>query len=352
MKVIDRYIFKQILYSIIAVVLVILGLDILISFLDQLKRVNDSYTLQGALNYSLWTSPRRVYENLTLSTLVGVMVGLGVMASQNELTVMRAAGISTLSILRVVYKPVMLVAFFGLLLGEYVAPYSEHKAQTDRDIALSGTGGYSQRGLWHKEGNTFIYIDIILDREHLRSISRHEFDENQNLVQTSHAHNAFFEEGQWRLTDIKYTIFDAKNTQVKRIRQEYWQSSLTPDLISIVAVEPTDLSISGLWSYSQYLRQQSINADNYLLAFWAKILQPLSISVLVLAGISFIFGPLRSVPVGQRIISGVILGFTFKIFQDLLGPASSVYGFPAFLAILVPIVLCGFGGWYLLKKAG
>jgi lipopolysaccharide export system permease protein len=68
----------------------------------------------------------------------------------------------------------------------------------------------------------------------------------------------------------------------------------------------------------------------------------------VLIGISFIFGPLRSVTVGQRLIVGILVGLTFKFAQDLMGPASSVYGFAPWLAVLVPILVClMFGGWML-----
>lgn len=351
MMVLDRYIFRLVAQSVLAVLLVVLGLDLLIAFLDQIGNMNEHYTLGGAFHYVAWTLPRRLYEYIPLATLVGVMVGLGMLASQSELTVMRAAGVSTGSILLTVFKPVMLMALLGLLLGQFIAPVTEQRAQSVRAVAMAEGGGYSVNGVWHKEGNTFIFINAVESGEVIHGITRYEFASDLQLQRSSFAQRGEFEEGAWKLTDVRETRLYDTHTQTETFAQERWQSGLTPDLLSIVVVEPVDLSITGLWEYARYLQGQGVNADVYLLAFWAKLLQPLSIMALVLAGISFVFGPLRSVPIGQRIVSGVILGLVFKFTQDLLGPASSVYGFPPLLATLLPILLCGLGGWYLLQRA-
>ncbi|KGK43064.1 permease [Nitrincola sp. A-D6] len=352
MKVLDQYIFKQVMQSVLAVLLVVLGLDLLIAFLDQMDNMNEYYTLGGAVHYVAWTLPRRLYEYIPLGTLVGVMIGLGVLASQSELTVMRAAGVSTGRILLTVFKPVLLMALLGLLLGQFIAPFTEQRAQSVRAVAMAGGGSYSASGIWHKEGNTFIFINAVESGEIIHGVTRYEFTSDLQLQRSSFARRGVFEDGAWTLNDVNETHLYEAHTQTATLAQERWSSGLTPDLLSIVVVEPVDLSITGLWEYASYLQGQGVSADVYLQAFWAKLLLPVSIAALVLAGISFVFGPLRSVPIGQRIVSGVILGLLFKFTQDLLGPASSVYGFPPLLATLLPILLCGLGGWYLLRRAG
>ena len=79
--------------------------------------------------------------------------------------------------------------------------------------------------------------------------------------------------------------------------------------------------------------------------------KPLATAALVLVAISFIFGPLRSVTMGQRIFTGVVLGIVFVLLQKLLGPSSLVFGFPPLIAVLFPIALCIALGMYLLNKA-
>jgi len=88
-----------------------------------------------------------------------------------------------------------------------------------------------------------------------------------------------------------------------------------------------------------------------MMAFWKKILQPLTTAVLVLVAISFVFGPLRSVTMGFRVFSGVIVGLIFKYAQDLLGPSSLVFGFNPIYATLIPVFVCLVVGIYLLRRA-
>jgi lipopolysaccharide export system permease protein len=100
------------------------------------------------------------------------------------------------------------------------------------------------------------------------------------------------------------------------------------------------------------LELQNADTSVYELAYWRKVLQPLVIIGLVLIGISFVFGPLRDSTMGLRIFVGVVIGISFKIIQDMLGPFSIVFGFPAVLAVLMPVLLCMGVGLYLLRRGG
>ncbi|MEZ1376227.1 LptF/LptG family permease, partial [Enterobacter hormaechei] len=102
---------------------------------------------------------------------------------------------------------------------------------------------------------------------------------------------------------------------------ERWDAQLSPQLLNTVVMEPEALSISGLWQYIHYLADQGLNNNRYWLAFWTKVLQPLVTAALVLMAISFIFGPLRSVTLGQRIFTGVLVGFALTLLKLVLKAA-------------------------------
>jgi lipopolysaccharide export system permease protein len=349
----DWYIARHVMGAILAVLLVVVGLDLVSAFLDQLDDLSEHYDLTDLALYLGMTVPKRIYEFIPLTSLVGCLIGLGMLATHSELTVMRAAGFSTARILLAVFKPVMLLALFALVLGQFIAPYTEQKAQSFRALQQSGNGVMSSRyGIWHREGLSFIHINAVESRGVIHGVTRYRFSDDHQLAQASFARIGHFQDGQWQLEDVRNTLFTEQGTQVDNQAREAWTSGLTPELLSVIVVDPVDLSISGLWSYSTYLAEQGVSADTYLLAFWGKLLQPLAILALVLIGVSFIFGPLRSVTVGQRVIAGVIFGLMFKFAQDLLGPASSVFGFPPLIAVVLPILLCGGAGFWLLRRAG
>ena len=74
----------------------------------------------------------------------------------------------------------------------------------------------------------------------------------------------------------------------------------------------------------------------YQLNMWSKIFQPLSVAVMMLMALSFIFGPLRSVPMGVRVVTGISFGFIFYVLDQIFGPLTPVYGIPPIIGALLP----------------
>ncbi|MCD5993970.1 LPS export ABC transporter permease LptG [Pseudomonas sp. CDFA 602] len=349
----DRYIGKSVFMAIMAVLGIILGLASLFAFIDEMGDISDTYSVWDASSFVLMTAPRRVYDMLPMAALIGCLIGLGSLASSSELTIMRAAGVSIGRIVWAVMKPMLFLMVAGVLVGEYVAPYAENQAQANRSLA-QGTGDAqsAKHGLWHRQGDEFIHINAVQPNGLMYGVTRYRFDDQRHMLTSSFARQANFKTDYWELKDVATTYFRDGSTEVINTPLERWDVSLSPQLLSTVVMPPESLSISGLWSYSHYLADQGLSNGRYWLAFWTKVLQPFVTVALVLMAISFIFGPLRSVTLGQRVFTGVLVGFTFRIVQDLLGPSSQVFGFPPLLAVLVPATACAVAGLWLLRRAG
>jgi lipopolysaccharide export system permease protein len=349
----DRYIGSSVFTAIVGVLGVILGLASLFAFIDEMSDVSDTYTLLDVLSFVVLTAPRRVYDMLPMAALIGCLIGLGSLASASELTIMRAAGVSIGRIVWAVMKPMLILMLVGVLVGEYVAPATENIAQANRSLAQgSGDAQSAKHGLWHRQGDEFIHVNSVQPNGLLYGVTRYRFDDQRHMLSSSFAKRAKFEEDHWQLSDVTTTLFHDGSTEVVSIPDERWDVALSPQLLSTVVMSPESLSISGLWGYIHYLADQGLNNGRYWLAFWVKVLQPLVTAALVLMAISFVFGPLRSVTLGQRIFTGVLVGFTFRIVQDLLGPSSLVFGFSPLFAVLVPAGICALAGVWLLRRAG
>ena len=349
----DRYIGKSVFVAILAVLGIILGLASLFAFIDEMGDVSDSYTLLDAGSFVALTAPRRLYEMLPMAALIGCLIGLGSLASSSELTIMRAAGVSIGRIVWAVMKPMLVLMIFGVLVGEYVAPAAENQAQANRALAQgSGDAQSARHGMWHRQGDEFIHINAVQPSGVLYGVTRYRFDKERHMLSASFSRQAKFKTDYWELKDITTTFFRDGSTEVIKTADERWDVALSPQLLSTVVMPPDSLSITGLWQYAHYLADQGLSNGRYWLAFWTKVLQPLVTVALVLMAISFIFGPLRSVTLGQRVFTGVLVGFTFRIAQDLLGPSSLVFGFSPLFAVLVPAGICALAGILLLRRAG
>ncbi|MVV51010.1 LPS export ABC transporter permease LptG [Pseudomonas sp. PB120] len=349
----DRYIGSSVFIAILAVLGIILGLATLFAFIDEMGEVSDTYTLTDVLSYVLLTAPRRLYDMLPMAALIGCLIGLGSLASNSELTIMRAAGVSIGRIVWAVMKPMLVLMLVGVLIGEYIAPATESTAQANRSLAQgSGDAQSAKHGLWHRQGDEFIHVNSVQPNGLLYGVTRYRFDDQRRILSSSFSKRAEFDKDHWQLTDVTTTLFHDKSTEVVTAPVERWNVALSPQLLSTVVMSPDSLSITGLWGYIHYLADQGLNNGRYWLAFWVKVLQPLVTAALVLMAISFIFGPLRSVTLGQRVFTGVLVGFTFRIVQDLLGPSSLVFGFSPLFAVLVPAGVCALAGVWLLRRAG
>jgi len=353
MHKIDRYVMKTVGGAMFLVMVVVLSLDLIFAFIAELDDTANNYQTLDALWYVFLTLPRRIYDYLPLGAFMGCLVGLGSMASSSELTVIRAAGVSIKRIVWSAMKPALFVVLLGVGIGEYLAPPAERIAQSEKAVALgAGSNVAAASGLWHREGNVFIHMNAVQPSGVLFGISLFRFNEQRQLLAASFAERAIYQGDHWILENVQTTKLEEQGTTRVTHNQLRWESGLSPSVLSVLIVKPENLAMTGLLTYARYLDEQGLSASRYWLAFWKKTLMPLGTAVMVLVAISFIFGPLRSVTMGFRVFTGLLVGLSFKYMQDLLGPMSVVYGFDPILAVLVPIAVNAGIGILLMRRAG
>jgi lipopolysaccharide export system permease protein len=351
-RTLDLYLARTLIGTVFITLVVLIGLSSLIKFVEQLKYIDrGDYDVMIAGIYVLLSIPREIEQFFPMATLIGGLIGMGMLASNSELVVMQAAGMSRLSIIGAAMKSALLMVVFVMAMGEWVAPVSEAQAKEIRTQAISGGSLFSsQRLVWAKDGGDFVSIGEVLSRDKLLDISVYQFDDELNLTHIINAGQANFSGQSWRLTDVTHTVFTDEQVKVSRQPRDKWQSSLTPDKLGVVTVKPEALSIKGLKDYLTYLRSNSQDASRYELALWRKVMQPLTVGVMLLLALSFIFGPLRSVTMGARVIMGVLTGFGFFIANEVFGPLSLVYQLPAVVGALLPSLLFAGLAVYLLRR--
>ena len=340
-KILDIYIGKAILFATMICLFTLVGLSAVIKYVEQLKAVGrGSYGLLEALFYVVLKMPREITIFFPMAALLGALIGLGALASSSELVVIQAAGQSRFKIVLSSMKTAIPMMLLVMLMGEYVAPYTEQKATEFRAESISGQSIIrAQVGVWAKDKDNFINIGKVNNGSHLQDVTIYQFGDDQRLQQTTQAKTATYVKKYWQLKGLTITRFEADEITVSQQDEERWNSTLTPEKLDVVTIEPEDLSISGLYSYINYLDSNKQDAASYELAFWRKIFQPLSIGVMVLLALSFVFGPLRTVSMGARILMGVIAGFTFYLASETFGPISLVYSLPPVLGAVLPSAL-------------
>ena len=341
-KILDLYIGRTIISTTALVLVTFVGLSGIIKYVEQLRKVGrGTYDLLQALYFVLLSIPRDIEMFFPMAALLGALIGLGMLAASSELVVMQAAGFSKLDIGLSVLKTAVPLMIIVTLLGQWGAPQAQKMARDLRAISISGGSIVSTRsGVWARDANDFIFIAKV-DDERLYGINMWRFDQDKKLHSTIFAEQVDYDgNNTWTMSDVQITSFEDDVQITKESLPAYsWETSLAPDKLAIVTVKPEELSLSGLYDYVSYLKASEQDASRYELAFWRKVTQPLSIAVMMLMALSFIFGPLRSVTMGARILSGVIAGFTFYISSEFFGPVSLVYQIPPVFGAVAPSIV-------------
>ncbi|MDQ2194904.1 LPS export ABC transporter permease LptG [Vibrio anguillarum] len=338
-KILDLYVGRTIVATTSLVLATFVGLSGIIKYVEQLRKVGEgSYDLLQALLFVVLSIPRDIEMFFPMAALLGALIGLGMLASSSELVVMQAAGFSKLNIGMSVLKTAVPLMIIVTLLGQWGAPQAQKMARDLRAFSLSGGSIVSVRsGVWARDVNDFIFIGKIDDNK-LYGLNMWRFDNNKSLQNILFAEEVDYDkDNQWVMKNVQITDMRDDVLITKQTLPEYlWTTSLAPDKLAVVTVKPEELSLSGLYDYVSYLKTSEQDASRYDLALWRKITQPFSIAVMMLMALSFIFGPLRSVTMGARILSGVIAGFTFYISSEFFGPLSLVYGIPPVFGAVAP----------------
>lgn len=358
MRRLDAYLTWTVGATMLLALVGLVGILTIFMFLEQIEDMENQYDLQAVLLYCLFSIPRMSYEVIPYAALIGCLAGLGILANSSELVVMRAAGVSTWAISASALKPALLFVVLGLALGEYVLPDIERKARNDRIEAQSdGTDIAPFFGFWYREGNVFMHFDEVSQSGVLGGVKHYVFDADNRLQRTLYAdravwHDVRADERYWLMEDVVLTDFSREDTVVERRSSLRWNSRLEPDLLSTeILVQPDKMSIRELRAKIEYMEAQGLATAKFELGFWQKLLQPAATLALVFIAISFVFGPLREATMGMRVVAGLMIGILFKFLQDLLSPASMVFGFSPLIAILIPILICVGTGYYLLRRA-
>ncbi|BCG63260.1 MAG: lipopolysaccharide export system permease protein [Methyloprofundus sp.] len=338
MKVLDRYVIKEVLKGTFIALIILYTLFNLFTLKDELKyRGVGDYDLQHIFMYIGLLSPRYLYELMPSAALLGSLFVLGSMANHRELVAMRVSGVSVLGIIRSVMLAGMLLVCFSFVMGEFVAPDAEKKAKILKNVAKTHRDIVRMDGeIWLREGNQFINIKTVYTAGDVANIYLYELDDKQSLERIVYAHRGhFLESGLWQLQSVLVTDISEQGVTMRSLPESIWKSVIDPDVVDVVVVDPENLSLYELAKYIDFLQENKQDAGKYELAFWARLINPFITLVMLLVATPFVIGVGRGIALGPRMVSGILIGMGFNIVDNAVGQMGVVYGLnPLFVAVL------------------
>ena len=341
MKRLDRHIGSHVVWGTALALFVLMALFTLTEFVDDLDSVGrGEYTLMRAFQHLALKMPGLAFELFPIAALIGSLIGLGLLAGNLELTVIRAAGVSSMRITGSVMKAAGLLMVIVMLMGELVVPSSERLAEQLKSLSVSKkVKRKAGEGFWMRDGSSFINVRRALPEDEMADVYVYEFDGQRRLRVATRAQRAQYHGGQWILEDLRQSLIDEQLVKRRRIDKAEWASVVEPGLVDVITVAPESLSVLGLYKYLGYLRDNNLSTKRYELAMWSKLVAPFATGVMIFLSIPLVLGRLGSVGIGQRLLVGILVGMSFYVMQQVAAQSGIVYGLTPLLSAVAPTLL-------------
>jgi lipopolysaccharide export system permease protein len=338
----ERYLARQIYGAVAFVLAGFLGLFAFFDLIGELKDLgNGAYHLREIFAVvALWV-PGHAYELLPVAVLIGTLYVLAHLSSNSEYTVMRAAGLSPSRAALALAKAGIVFVVLTFAIGEWVAPYTEEAAQQTRMRAMNSVIGQGlDSGLWFKDGQTYINVREARDPGMLEGVRIYEFDGTRRLRLVSEARSAHYAgAGRWRLVEVAQTRLEDSGPRVLRYPEGEWRSAVSPDMLSVLIVNPERMSAWKLYKYIQHLAGNRQKTERYQIALWKKLFYPLAAFVMMALALPFAYLQARSGMVGLKVFLGIMLGIAFHMLNGLFSHIGLIKQWPTLASAALPAAL-------------
>lgn len=362
MRVLQKYISTEIVRSVAFALAAFLALFAFFELMGQLEAVGRSgYRLQTALLYVVMGLPGNVYELMPIAVLIGTIYALAQFAASSEFTIMRVSSMSTAMMVKALVKIGLGFVIFTILFGELVAPKTSELGEKLRLQAQGAALSQQFRsGLWAKDvikakglegnivGTRFLNIQRLLNDGRLEGVNIYELDQNFHLSDMIVAAQGVYQGNHvWHLTAVQHTTFitDRKASAIvapistHQLPSFDFISEVTPEILAVLFADPDRMSAYDLHAYIKHLNVNNQRTERYEIAFWKKLFYPLSIFVMMALALPFAYLHFRAGGVSLKIFTGIMIGLSFQLINNLFSHLGLLNTWPAFLTAALPSTL-------------
>ena len=345
MKIRDRYIAKTLLSYTLVVLVVWLSIYSFFNFLTEINVVGqESYTILSAIKYIILKMPEVTYSQASPVILLGCVLGMGHLATTNQLLIFRISGASILKITGTTLKNALIFVIAIIAIGEAIAPMSSNFAELGRSNALGNIAvSTSQEGFWIRDGDNFINVKKNIDGKLFSGITVIEVNSSNKIERVIKSENAVFDGNYLEMSGSKiFSINDSSvidNISLKERNSYNKTVSFDQDLIDSLKKEPKDLTTWTIIKQIQFLSDNKLRSGVFEVELYKRLIKPVTLVAMILLAMLFIFGSARDITLGRKIFFGVALGLSFELLSRIASAMALSFDFNPLMSAALPSTL-------------
>jgi len=296
MRILTHYIINEFIRPLFLGLVAFTSLLIISELFFQLHKWIDLKTpLPVCAEYLFWRMPEWLIQIFPVAILLATLFSLGGLSRHNELTAMKASGVSLYRII----SPLIVICFFLVLgtffLSEVVVPYANEKVdyvynakvlkrtirdyQRQDDLVIAGEEGRMYT-IKHLDGKKNLLLGVSVD----------QFNKNFAIVNQVHAKRAIWKDGYWIFYEgiIRQFDYNRRGTISEENFEEkvfYFPERL--DHFCRKQKKPKEMNYLELKDYIAKLTKNGIPAVSEKVALHSKLSFPFSCLIVMIMGIPF-----------------------------------------------------------------
>lgn len=355
-NIIDRYIIRKFLAIFAFVFVSLVSIYAIVNFFERINSVYEHNKPLTLLFSFIWHKiPESLQYIFPVTALTAALLSLGLLTKFNEITAMKACGISLYRIIVPVLVLAGVVSFCAFYLQENILPFSNKKAEQIWDEIIDKPPrryGYLDLRWVLSRGKERVYHYRYFnpDTSTFRQISIFDIDpDDWSIRRRFFAERGYLEQGELRLSDVWVREYEGSRVVGFEKNETMTLAGVEDsDYFMKEREDPDQMSYKELHRYIEEIEERGFETVKFKVDLKFKISFPLASLIMALLGIPFAFKMgKRGTLVGLGLSMVVAMAYwgTIAIFKSLgyvsyLGP---------FLAAWGPNLLFGCVGLYLIS---
>ena len=324
MRILTRYILNEFLKPFLLGVTAFASLLIISELFYQLHKWIDLGTpFLVCAEYLVWRIPEWLVQTFPVAVLLATLFSLGGLVRHNELTAMKASGISLYRILSPLLVLCLFLVMGSLLFSEVVVPYANQKVDYVYNVKVKHRKirNYQQQDnlvIAGEQGRMYTIKFLDGEKKLMKGVSVDQFDKNSALINQIYAKEAVWKGNYWIFYEGVFRQFN--HEQGGTIREEKFKERIfhLPERLDHFLrkqKKPGEMNYFELRDYIAKLTKNGIPAINEKVALHSKISFPFSCFIIMLVGIPFALQTSRSGKVRGFALSLFICFFYWQMFS-------------------------------------
>ncbi|MDI2091007.1 LptF/LptG family permease [Commensalibacter oyaizuii] len=314
-----------------------------LALLDQMSVILERHLgIMGVVHYMALRLPLLFSSILPLSMLIGSIITLTQLTINNEITMLRSAGLSAVGLLKKLLPVTLFISVICFLFYDQITP----KTELNLAIWWNKTNPTPEKGksFYFYQKLDIINVDYIAYGGNkisgLTVIKRHDLSHLRSILT---ADSATYQDHQWILSNAKILEINPsiplKFKKLTAYPDNIWPIEITPRTLVELSSPTIPQSIQSMFSQLSNVHPFRTPTNNLKTSIWERFFLPFTFVIMLVIAVPVTYIPPRAGFKSWLPIYCLGCGLLFIIFQEVLRALGKAGTLPAPVAIIPSFII-------------